>query len=182
VTAHSNPGSPHDDVAELYCRHHRDLERAVARVVHAPRELIEDACQTAWTIMLRREPRPAMAFLWLRLVAIHEAYRLCRTHRETHLEDLADEGGWEAVVPGEATIEDAIEARRALRILAALPDQQRVDLALQVAGFSYAELQARTAGRTRTNVSKHLRKARARIRLAELPERGSVRRADPLHE
>jgi hypothetical protein len=179
VTKSSSPDRPREDVADLYCRHHRQLERAVARVVNAPRELIEDACQTAWTALLRREPRPALAFLWLRVVAIHEAYRLCRTHREAHLEDLAYEYGWEAVIPGEGTIDDAIEARRALRTLAELSEQQRDDLTLQVAGFTYAEIRERTPGRTGTNVAKHLAKAHARIRMAELRVPGAKSERQP---
>ena len=78
MTATSTPASPRGDEDHLYRRHHRNLQRAVARVVNAPRELIEDACQTAWTIMLRSQPDRAAIFAWLRVVAIHEAYRLCR--------------------------------------------------------------------------------------------------------
>jgi hypothetical protein len=40
------------DEGDLYRRHYRDLEQAVARAVNAPRELVEDACQTAWAILL----------------------------------------------------------------------------------------------------------------------------------
>ena len=64
------------DEDELYRRHHRELHRAVSRAVHAPRETIEDACQTAWAILLRRQPERDAVFAWLRVVAVHEAYRL----------------------------------------------------------------------------------------------------------
>src|SRR4051812_17859713 len=40
------------DEEDLYRRHHRELRHAVARAVHAPPELIEDACQSAWAILL----------------------------------------------------------------------------------------------------------------------------------
>jgi hypothetical protein len=72
------------DIARLYRRHHRDLERAVTAAVRAPREVVEDACQTAWTIMLRSQPRRATWFAWLRVVAIREAwqqYALSRNER-----------------------------------------------------------------------------------------------------
>jgi hypothetical protein len=39
------PGTP--DEAELYRRYQRQLVRAVARIVHASDELVEDACQEA---------------------------------------------------------------------------------------------------------------------------------------
>ena len=64
---HPPPVSPppaRGDEDALYRRHHRDLERAVARTVHAPRELIEDACQNAWTIMLRAQPDRSSIFGW----------------------------------------------------------------------------------------------------------------------
>jgi RNA polymerase sigma factor (sigma-70 family) len=169
VTTASTPAAPRGDEDHLYRRHHRNLQRAVARVVNAPRELIEDACQSAWTILLRSQPDRATIFAWLRVVAIHEAYRLCAAERGAHLEDLDHSQGWDAVIAGRVTIDDAIEARRALRSLAALPERQRQDLFLRVAGFSYGEIAQISGARTYTNVDKHLRKARARIRLAELP-------------
>jgi DNA-directed RNA polymerase specialized sigma24 family protein len=64
------------DEDELYRLHHRDLQRAVARGVRAPRELIEDACQMAWMALLRTQPERHATFAWLRRVAINEAYRL----------------------------------------------------------------------------------------------------------
>jgi DNA-directed RNA polymerase specialized sigma24 family protein len=170
------PAPPRGDEADLYRRHHRNLQRAVARAVNAPRELIEDACQTAWTIMLRSQPDRAAIFARLRVVAIHEAYRLSRIHRIPHLEDVDHSEGWDAVIAGRVTIDETIEARRALERLAELPPRQRRDLALRVAGFTYREIAKITGGRTYTNVNKHLRKARARIRLEELREAGAKTR------
>jgi len=71
------PPAPCGDEAELFGRHHRDLQRAVARAVNAPPELIEDACQNAWAILLRRQPERASVFGWLYVVASREAFRLC---------------------------------------------------------------------------------------------------------
>lgn len=157
-----------DEVAELYRQHHCDLERAVAGAVNAPREVVEDACQSAWTIVLRSQPRRPTWFAWLRVVAIHEAYALCRSgQRDAHLEELANGDAWEELFAGRSTLDDAIEARRALRLLAELPARQREDLSLLVAGFTYREIGEKTGGRTYTNVNKHLAKARARIRRAE---------------
>jgi DNA-directed RNA polymerase specialized sigma24 family protein len=59
-----------------------------------------------------------------------------------------------------------LEGWSVLRALAGLPDRQRRDLPLRVAGFTYREIAAMTEGRTYTNVNKHLVKARARIRRA----------------
>ena len=108
------------DEAELYLLHHDRLVRAVARVVNAPAALVEDACQTAWLILLRRQPdRGPTLFGWLRTVAVHEAYRLSGEDcRHARLEELAEGGEWEAVAGEGPSLEDAVEARRALAVLA----------------------------------------------------------------
>lgn len=159
---------PRGDEAELYRRHHRDLERSVARVVNAPHQLIEDACQTAWAILLRNQPDRYAIFSWLRIVAIHEAYRLSAiTRRDAHLDGLSAENrDWHEFTADPRSLDSLIEAREALRLLASLPDRERNDLALLIAGYSYRQIAEITGGRTFTNVNKHLAKARARIRLA----------------
>jgi RNA polymerase sigma factor (sigma-70 family) len=158
------------DEGELYRLHHRWLLHAVARSVNASEELIEDACQSAWAILLRCQPdRSPALFAWLRTVAVHQAYRLSRQERrDVRLEDLAGDGDWEALVGVSQSMENAIEARRALETLSALPALQREDLVLLVAGFSYQEIST-LGGRQRSvnNVNKHLTKARARIRRLE---------------
>jgi DNA-directed RNA polymerase specialized sigma24 family protein len=83
-------------------------------------------------------------------------------------EDLAGDHEWEALLGLSPPLENAIEARRALEALAALPVGQRDDLALLVAGFSYQEIAQRDRRqRSVNNVNKHLTKARARIRRLE---------------
>ena len=179
--APSTTAKPNGDEDQLYRRHHCDLKRAVSRVVNAAPELIEDACQNAWAILLRNQPERGTIFPWLRVVAIHEAYRLSAIERrDTHLEAIATMVTWEEVIASPEVIEGALEAREALRVLAELPARQRDDLTLFVAGFSYREIAQITGGRTYTNVNKHLAKARARIRLAELRAvAGPIPGADP---
>jgi DNA-directed RNA polymerase specialized sigma24 family protein len=159
------PPKPRGDEEELYRRHHRELHRAVSRAVRGPRELIEDACQTAWAILLRRQPERDAVFAWLRVVAVHEAYRLSSIdRRDVRLEQLRPEDGDWQVLADPRSLDAAVDALEALRALASLPERRRIDLALRVAGYSHEEIRARTPGRTRTNVSKSLVKARARIR------------------
>jgi hypothetical protein len=154
------------DEAELYRRHHRDLHHAVAHALNAPRELIEDACQTAWAILLRTQPDRHAIFAWLRVVAIHEAYRLSAIERrETRLASRrTDHRDGENLIADPHTLDDALEALEALRTLAALPARQRDDLTLNLGGYTYDEIRIITGGRTFTSVSKSLAKARARIR------------------
>jgi RNA polymerase sigma factor (sigma-70 family) len=182
--APSTTATPNGDEDQLYRRHHCDLKRAVARVVNAAPEVIEDACQNAWAILLRNQPQRGTIFPWLRVVAIHEAYRLSAIERrDTHLEAIATVASWEEVIADQAAIDNALEAREALRVLAELPARQRDDLTLFVAGFSYREIAQITGGRTYTNVNKHLAKARARIRLAKLrAAAGPKHGADPPNE
>jgi hypothetical protein len=160
------PRKPRGDLEKLYRRHHRELHHAVSRAVRAPNELIEDACQTAWVILLRRQPEREAVFAWLRVVAIHEAYRLSALdRRDARLERLRpQDGNWREVIAEPRSLDDAVDALEALRVLASLPERRRIDLALKVAGYSYEEIRALTPGRTRTNVNKSLVKARAQIR------------------
>jgi DNA-directed RNA polymerase specialized sigma24 family protein len=157
---------PQGDEDELYRRHHRELQRVVACVVRAPRELIEDACQTACVKLLRHQPERRTVFGWLKTVAIHEAYRLSRLSRRDDRLELLESGGldWGDTIADSRTLDDAVETLEALRTLASLPDRQRQDLALKIAGYSYHEIRSRVPGRTWTNVTKSLAK---RIRQAQ---------------
>jgi DNA-directed RNA polymerase specialized sigma24 family protein len=157
---------PQGDEDALYRAHHRQLHRAVAHTVRAPRELIEDACQTAWTMLLRSQPDRYAIFGWLRVVATYEAYRLSAIERrDARLERLRlDDVDWHDVVADPRSLDDAIDALEALRVVASLPERQRTDFALKVGGYSYEEIRVRTPGRTTTNVNKSLVKARTRVR------------------
>lgn len=173
------PPAPRGDESDLYRRHHRDLHRAVAHVVKAPPELIEDACQTAWAILLRTQPERYAIFAWLRVVAIHEAYRLSAIERrDARLERLRPEDGdWHDVIADPRSLDDAILALEALRALASLPERQRSDLTLKVAGYSYAEIRALTPGRTATNLNKSLVNGRRGLRRARAPLHNTARRS-----
>jgi RNA polymerase sigma factor (sigma-70 family) len=167
------------DEDELYRRHNRDLRRAVAHAVHAPHELIEDACQNAWMILLRAQPERASIFGWLYVVATREAFRLCeRDRRHVHLEATLSAGSWDAVIADAFSIDAILESREALEMVASLPDRQRSDLTLLVAGFSYVEIAERTGGRTYTNVNKHI--AKARVDLPRFGGQGLIRRPGSL--
>jgi len=171
-TEHSlvTPTTLRGDEDTLY-RHHHDLHRAVAHAVNAPRELIEDACQNAWATLLRAQPDRRSIFGWLYVVATREAFRLCeRERRHLHLEAMLPDGSWDAVIADAFSIDDILAAHEALAILASLPDRQRADLTLLVAGFSYSEIAEMTGGRRYGNVNKHIAKARAQVRLARLKD------------
>src|SRR3954451_17547355 len=142
----------HGDEAELYRRYHRGLLRAVARAVIAPPELIEDACQTAWTAMLRYQPTRATPFAWLRVVAIREASRQrARAHAEMPAGDFHTPHPGE-LAPGEPPappadmpdIADQVAARiqhaQRRHDLATLKPNDRRALYLQGLGYRYQEI------------------------------------------
>jgi RNA polymerase sigma factor (sigma-70 family) len=172
MTAHA---ALRGDEADLFAQHHQRLLRSVKRAVNAPDALIEDACQLAWTLLIRNQPDRGPRLLgWLRTVAIHEAYRLSRTQRrDLALEDLALDGtggsspdGWEALIEGPTDLDSQLAAKHALSVLASLPERQRCYLALLIAGYSYQEI-VELAGVTYTNVNKHLARARESVRAAK---------------
>jgi DNA-directed RNA polymerase specialized sigma24 family protein len=72
-----------EQIAAFYARHAHRIQRIVARRVNAPAQTIEDACQTAWTALVRRDDISLdhRGVNWLTTVAIHEGWRLVsRTH------------------------------------------------------------------------------------------------------
>src|SRR4051794_37775600 len=74
-----------DQVGTFFLTHAGRLERAVRRHVnHVGGELIEDACQMAWTTLLQRPDitLDTRGFGWLSTVAVHEAWRLASTAHE----------------------------------------------------------------------------------------------------
>jgi DNA-directed RNA polymerase specialized sigma24 family protein len=101
------------------------------------------------------QPERCAIFAWLRVVAIHEAYRLSAIdRREARLERLLrDDERWQDVTADHGSLEDAVDALEAVRVRASLPQRQRSDLTLKVAGYSYDEIRTLTPGRTFTNAA-----------------------------
>jgi hypothetical protein len=100
------------------------------------------ASSVAWLQLLRHQPEREHIVGWLRVVARHEAYRLLRgAAREPLTEDLRRSGGTgdrpEQAIPlaeriaDPRTVELTVEAREALRSLAALRWRRRRAFVLQ---------------------------------------------------
>src|SRR5207248_11465148 len=96
---------------------------------------------------------------WLVTVAWHEALALLRKGRRERSSTEAGEN-----VDDRFDLELALAAREALALLQALTANQRRALALQAAGYSYAELAA-IAGKSLTWANRHVTEGRARLRL-----------------
>jgi RNA polymerase sigma factor (sigma-70 family) len=160
--AHHNPEPRmlRGDEAQLYRDHSAALRAAVRHFVHAGDEVVDDACSFAWLQLMRRQPNRDTVFAWLRTVAVREAWRICeRDAREPTTEHLPAK-----YEPRRGDLTRETEARDALRALAALPPRQRDTLGLLVFGLSYDEIAAHRRV-TRTNVNRHLVRARRHLRL-----------------
>lgn len=159
------------DESDLCARHHQALRRAVTSRVHISADLVEDACQQAWMILLRRQPdRGPTLFGWLVTVATREGYRLSATDRRDIRLDVPargedDDTTLAQLLAAPQRLDTTLEARRALRALAALPERQRRYALLKTAGLSYREI-AEAQDVTYTNVNKHLAKASRRLKAA----------------
>jgi RNA polymerase sigma factor (sigma-70 family) len=133
------------DEADLYRLHADHLWRVVRNNVAGPRERIDDACQSAWAIMLRTQPRRETVFAYLITVAIHEGWELSRRDRrqcplliedddvrgELHIEQTRGSGSPEAQVLARETLREIADA---------LPSRQRTVVALLALGYSYREI------------------------------------------
>lgn len=160
------------DEGDLYARHADHLRRVVARrVTTTTPDTVDDACQKAWAILLRAQPRRETVFPWLVVVACREAIRLEAENRRRcplgHDGDLPD--GWLAVPdPAEDPSREAV--REALTAVKELPERaQRVQL-LHAAGLSYQEIAEHT-NTTRRSVERHLMRAHKGLRSHALARR-----------
>jgi DNA-directed RNA polymerase specialized sigma24 family protein len=67
------------DESELFRRHHRWLMRVTRRRLRCSETLAEDACAHAWLQLCRTQPERTVNLPgWLRVVALHEGFRLLR--------------------------------------------------------------------------------------------------------
>jgi RNA polymerase sigma factor (sigma-70 family) len=163
------------DEAELFRRYGDWLVRTKLRL-QCSEALAEDACAHARLQLFRTQPERTDSLPgWLRVVALHEGFRLLRKgSRELSAEDVCrqerqEDGGGGKPVPLEEILEApvdvelAVEAREALHALAGLRWRQRRVLGLRLAGYSYKEI-ARMLGVTYTNVNRHITEGRAELR------------------
>lgn len=158
-----------DDVGELYRAHSRQLQRIVRGGVHAPDDVIEDACQFAWSRLLRHRDRVRRETVlsWLTTTAVHEALKLVgRALREESLEAMTDWAGELYSASGNRAPHSLAEDRERLGSLTSLPQPQQRLLWLFGLGLSYEEI-ARRQGCTARAVERRLYRARASLRVRE---------------
>jgi RNA polymerase sigma factor (sigma-70 family) len=165
-----SPATPPDDFADLYAELAAQLRPIVRSSVRgAPDAVIDDACQIAWSRLLRRwsKVRREAALPWLVRTASRAALRsLRRSSRELSLEALCDAGCEPAPVALYQAAPDEIAQMRArLDELRGLPERQQQLLWLQGLGLSYREMADYTHATTRT-VERQLMRAKRALRAA----------------
>ena len=161
--------APHDHadrVAAFYERHALQLTRRVAHRARVPLQTVEDACQHAWMLLLRRPDviLDERGLTWLAVVATHEAWRA--TGRELPLDELPDPmlAAATAHMPGvDELVGDREELTALMRALGELKPAERTALYLQGLGYRYREI-ADITNATYTAVNRRITEGRARAR------------------
>jgi RNA polymerase sigma factor (sigma-70 family) len=154
------------EVGELYSSLSERLERIVRREVRAPEAVIEDACQLAWSGLVRHcdRVRRDAAFSWLARTAEREAFRLARREcRELSLDATFELAGDTDVAGSAPDLAELAEQHARLEAISDLPDRQQRLVWLQGLGFSYDEMAAQTGDSHRT-IERQLLRAKQRLR------------------
>jgi RNA polymerase sigma factor (sigma-70 family) len=171
VLAHE--GGQAVDVGAVYASDAGKVWRLVRHYVRAPEPVIEDACQTAWTRLVRDRARvrPDTAVAWLVTTAIREAIRLHRrAGRELFLEDLLDDTGELDQLDGRPVTDEVVDCRLRLESLQLLPARQQRFVWLQALGWSYAEMSELTGATPRT-IDRQLLRARRTLAISPRVDR-----------
>jgi hypothetical protein len=146
------------EIAAFYVRYASRLQRIVSAKVNAPAQTIEDACQNAWAMLLRREDvtLDERGAAWLATVAIREGWRLTRCGEvpATAMRPGMPES------PGLAADEPAADEQALARIehaervadLRTPKESERRALCLTALGYSYNEISRLSRG-VRVNVA-----------------------------
>jgi RNA polymerase sigma factor (sigma-70 family) len=152
------------DVERLYRARASYLQRLVALDTCAGDEVIEEACQHAWTSVIAHRERVdgGGAFAWLARTATREAWRLSVRRDDAP----ATSGGNEPRADGPARI---VELRDRLGQIRRLPTRQQRLLWLSAAGLSYAEM-ARQEQLTMRTVERQLLRGRRTVRALDCGE------------
>ena len=141
-----------EQIEAFFTAHAAQLHTRVRRSAHAPEPTIEDACQSAWTILLRR-PDITLddhGLAWLTTVATREAWRLASTAREIPVGSCQGATGHDDEAPSEQRRPDErsaeqralerIEHSERIEALRTLKPREREALVLHGLGHSYHEI------------------------------------------
>jgi RNA polymerase sigma factor (sigma-70 family) len=158
------------DEAELFRLHYARLVCRVQRGDGVPEAVAEDCASIAFLQLCRKQPeRCDQTPGWLRVVARHEAYAWHRHRRrfpsldQPVVLETGERVTFADLVRAPLDVELAFDAHEALGELAGLGERRRTALTLQVAGYSYREIQ-QLLGVSYTWVNRHITEGRAKLR------------------
>jgi RNA polymerase sigma factor (sigma-70 family) len=153
------------DLDQLYRQLSPRLRQIVRSQVRASDPVIEDACQIAWSRLIRHSERVRReaALSWLATTAMREAVKLARRDgRELSLDAELERTG-ELPLPSRAPgPAEVLELRDRLAELRQLPERQQRLVWMHAAGLTYLEMAERT-GDTRRTVERQLLRAKGRL-------------------
>jgi DNA-directed RNA polymerase specialized sigma24 family protein len=162
MTINSSAGAlPHGgDDTDLFKGHAACLRTAAGASVRTSPPNVEDACGFAWQQLVRHRPHGAVAFAWLRTIAVCEAIKLHRrTARTAGLDLVADVADPVARTVGRVELIATGEQIRAAR---RRPREARV-LGLRAAGYSREDV-AELTGDSERRIDRQLGRARRKLR------------------
>jgi RNA polymerase sigma factor (sigma-70 family) len=166
--AAQTPRTP-DAFADLYAERAAQVRQIVRSSIRAPDAVIDDACQVAWSRLLRRwgSVRVEAALPWLVKTASRAALRsMQRTARELSLDQLCDAGHDPTPAAALPPAPDEIAQLRArLDEVRELPERQQRLVWLQALGLTYVEMADYTQDTTRT-VERQLMRAKRSLHAA----------------
>jgi DNA-directed RNA polymerase specialized sigma24 family protein len=150
----TSPERRHHEIGAFFAANASRLPAMVRARAHAPEPVIEDACQTAWTILLRRPDitLDQHGLSWLTTVATHHAWRAAAYADEIPTGNFQGAGHdgelGEPAHPNTPSAEDHALARlehcERLAAVATLKPREREALYLKGLGYSYKEIQRLT--------------------------------------
>jgi RNA polymerase sigma factor (sigma-70 family) len=153
------------DLDELYRLLSPRLRQIVRSDVRASEPVIEDACQIAWSRLIRHADhvRREAALSWLATTAVREAVKLARRERRELSLDAELERTGELPFPS-STLGPAelIELRDRLGSVGRLPQRQQRLVWMHAAGLTYVEMADRT-GDSRRTVERQILRAKSRL-------------------
>lgn len=158
----------------FYAKYHHNVHAVVRyRARPADDAIIDDACAIAWLKLVGRPDidLDARGVAWLKLTATREAWRCMDRNGEIlagvfltnpdHPDEIADPATLDGD-PVAAAVNHETQRER-VELFAALKPNERRDLLLAAAGYTYTEI-ARRTGSTYTAVNRRITEGSARLR------------------
>jgi len=149
----------------LYADLQPQLWRMLTTNLQVSDALLEDACQSAWSLLLlfHESVQAGYELGWLSTTATREALRMHRAQLESQsLERVAGPVRLDRYRVAEPEPERALEIRERLAEIKQLPPRQRRVVWLHGLGYEYVEIAAAT-GDSRRTVERQLMHARKRL-------------------